>query len=97
MLIKIGNRHYLLLRCLFPLFKVESRKDALCQVWLKLAQWFCEEKFQISSMHFLPNSLSYPFGKGHDPSFEQTNESPSPQDALCQVWLKLPKGFWRIR
>ena len=22
-------------------------------------------------------------------------ESPSPKDALCQVWLKLAQGFWR--
>ena len=22
-------------------------------------------------------------------------ESPSPKDALCQVWLKLAKWFWR--
>ena len=24
-------------------------------------------------------------------------ESPSPKDALCQVWLKLAKWFWRRR
>ena len=24
-------------------------------------------------------------------------ESPSPKDALCQVWLKLAQWFWRRR
>ena len=29
-----------------------SPKDALCQVWLKLAQWFLRRSFFISSMYF---------------------------------------------
>ena len=29
-----------------------SPKDALCQVWLKLAQWFWRRRFYISSMYF---------------------------------------------
>ena len=27
----------------------------------------------------------------------QKFESPSPKDALCQVWLKLAQWFWRRR
>ena len=53
-------------RKLLP-FKFESppSKDALCHVWLKLAQWFVE------SINFTISLLS-PLGEGLGPSFEQT-------------------------
>ena len=38
----------------FHLNKLESLspKDALCQVWLKLAQWFCmEKKMQVWTVY----------------------------------------------
>ena len=78
----------------FHLNKLESTspKDALCQVWLKVAQWFWKRGYYISSMHvcfFITISL----GRGRGPSFVQT-ESPLPKNALCQVWLILAKWFW---
>ena len=128
-----------------------SPKDALCQVWLKLAQWFwrrrffnfvnvfsifrnylplekgwaiyldnlisphplmlCakfgwnwlsgsgEEDFLISSMFF--STISYicnypPLEKGGALHLNKL-KSPSPKDALCQVWLNLTQWFWRRR
>ena len=35
-----------------------------------------------------------PLGKGRAPHLNKL-ESPSPNDALCQVWLKLAQWFWR--
>ena len=38
--------------CLYK-FEYPSTNDTLCQVWLKLAQWFCRKgDFYISSMNF---------------------------------------------
>jgi hypothetical protein len=37
-----------------------------------------------------------PLGKGLSHSFEEKKiEFPSPEDDLCQVWLKLAVWFWR--
>ena len=33
-------------------FESPSPKNALCQVWLKLAKWFLRRRFLISSMYF---------------------------------------------
>jgi hypothetical protein len=38
--------------------------------------------------------LLSPLGDGQPPSFEQFR-IPSPNDDLCQVWLKLAQWFWR--
>ena len=54
-----------------PSFEQTSPKDALCQVWLKLAQWFWRRFFLISSMYFLNYFLFPPLGKRRGPSFEQ--------------------------
>ena len=45
-------------------------KDALCQIWLKLAKWFWRRKFLNNVNVFLLFKLS-PLGKGW-PIFEQT-------------------------
>ena len=74
-----------------------SPKNALCLVWLKLAQWFWRRRFfLILSMYFslFPNYL--PLEKGGALHLKKL-ESPSPKDALCQVWLKLAQWFWRRR
>ena len=47
-------------------------KDALCQVWLKLAQWFWRRFLNFSNVFSLIRDY-LPFGKGRDPSFEQTS------------------------
>ena len=77
--------------------KLESPllKDALYQVWLKLPFGSWEKKF-ISSMYFSLFRYYLPLKKG---VALQSNklESPSPKDALCQVWLKLAQWFLRRR
>ena len=47
-------------------------KDALCQVRLKLAQWFWKRFLNLVSVFSLFRIKLSPIGKGHDPSFEQT-------------------------
>ena len=76
--------------------KSPSPKDALCQVWLKLAQWFLRFwrrflKF-VNVFSLIPYYL--PLEKGvvlHLKKFE----SPSPKEALCQIWLQLDQWFLR--
>ena len=71
-----------------------SPKDALCQVWLKLALWFLRRRF-LKFVHVILLFGNYlPLEKCmalHLNKFE----SPSPKDALCQAWLKLAQWFWR--
>ena len=78
--------------------KLESPlpKDALCQVWLKLAQWFWRRRFFYFVNVFLLFRNYLPFDKGGALHLNKL-ESPSLKDALCQVWLKLVHWFWRIR
>ena len=73
---------------------IPSPKDALCQVWLKLAQWFWKIIFfNLSNVFSLfRNYLPMEKGMAH---LLQKLESPLSKDALCQVWLKLTKWFWR--
>ena len=75
-----------------------STKETLCQVWLKLAQWFysTEEDFLISSMYFGYFCEYRPLEKGRALHLNKL-ESPSPKDALCKIWLKLAQWFWRRR
>ena len=69
-----------------------SPKEALCQVWLNLAQWFWRRRFfLISSIYFHYFVIISPWKRGggfHLNKFE----SPSPKDALCQVWLELAQS-----
>ena len=62
-----------------------SPKDALYQVWLKLAQWFWRRRFLnfINVFSLFRNYL--PLEKGRALHLNKL-ESPSPKDALCQVW-----------
>ena len=78
--------------------KIESPspKDALCQVWLKLAPWFWRRRFlKVVNLSLLfPNYLPFWIGLAlHLNKFE----SPLPWDTLYQVWLKLAPWFWRRR
>ena len=50
----------------------------------------------ISSMFFRYLVIIFPLEKGGALHLNK-RESPSPKDALCQVWLKLAKWFWRRR
>ena len=100
MLIKRRKTHLLLYEKSIVLHsnKLEfpSPKDALCQVWLKLAQWFWRGRFLnfINVFSLFPNKL--PMGKGRALHLNKL-EFPSPKDALCHVWLKLAQWFWRRR
>ena len=71
-----------------------SPKDALCQVWLKLAQWFWRIRFLnvVNVFSLFHNYL--PLEKGWAFHLNKL-ESPSHKDALCQIWLKLAQWFWR--
>ena len=69
-------------------------KDALCQVWLKLAQWFWRRRF----LNILNRNLLFryylPLEKGVALHLNKL-ECLLPKDAWCQVWLKLAQWFWR--
>ena len=77
-------------------FKFQSPKDALCLVWLKLAQWFWRRRFFYFMNIFSLIRNYLPLEKGGTFHLNKL-ESPSPKDALCQVWLKLAQWFWRRR
>ena len=67
--------------------KSSSPKRALCQVWLKLVQWFWRRRF-LNFVSVFSLFRSYlPLGKGGALHLNKL-ESPSPKEALCQVWLK---------
>ena len=65
-----------------------SPKDALCQVWLKLALWFLRRRFLKFVNVFSPFPYYLPLEKGGVLHLNKL-ESPSPKNAVCQVWLKL--------
>ena len=73
-----------------------SPKNALCQVWLKLAQWFWWREFFNFVNVFLLFCNYLPLEKGRALHLNKL-ESPSPKDALWQVWLKLTWWFWGRR
>ena len=83
----------------FHLNKLEfpSPKDDLCQVWLKLAQWFWRRRFLkfINVFSLFRNYL--PLEKSKARLHLKKLESPSPKNAVCQVWLKLAHWFWSRR
>ena len=78
-----------------------SPKDALCQVWLKLAKWFWRRRFFnfVNVFSLFGNYLSLEKGGVLYLNIFNNLESPSPEDedALFQVLLKLAKWFWRRR
>ena len=61
-----------------------SPKDALCQIWLKLAQWFWRRRFfnVVTVFSLFRNYL--PLEKDRALHLNKP-KSPSPKDALCQV------------
>ena len=73
-----------------------SPRDTLCQVWLKLAQWFWRRRFFnfVNVFSLYRNYL--PLEKDGALHLNKL-ESPSSKDSLCQVWLKLPQWLWRRR
>ena len=76
-------------------FIFPSPKDALSQVLLTLAQGFWRRRsfFNFVNVFSLFRN-NIPLEKG-GALYLNKLESPSPMDALCQVWLKLTQWFWR--
>ena len=72
-----------------------SSKDELCQLWLKLAQWFWR-KF-ITFINVFSLFRNYLGLEKSVALYLNKLESPLPKDALCQVWMKLVQLFWRGR
>ena len=73
-----------------------SPKNALCQVSLNLALWLLRRKFLKFVNIFLLFRYYLPLEKGVALHLNKL-ESPSPKDALCQVWMKLTQWFLRGR
>ena len=73
-----------------------SPKEALCEVWLKLARWVWKRRF-LNSVNIFSQFRNYlPSEKGRALRLNKI-ESPSPKDTFCQVWLKFTQWFWRRR
>ena len=71
-----------------------STKDALCLVWLKLAQWLWCRRF-LNFVNVFSLFLKYPPLEKDGALLLNKLEPPSSKDALCQVWLKLAQWFWK--
>ena len=76
-------------------FESPAPKNALCQVWLKLAQWFWRRFLNIFKIVLLFRYY-LPLEKGVTFRLNKF-ESPPLKDALCLVWLKLARWFWMRR
>ena len=75
--------------------KLESPlpKNALCQVWLKLALWFWRRGFFFKFRYCIFSiSLLYPLGKPLNKL-----EFPYYKNSLCHVALEKAQWFWRRR
>ena len=77
-------------------FESPSTRDDLCKVGLKMASWFRRRRFSyfVDVSSLFHNYL--PFEKDGALHLNKL-DSPSPKDAMCLVWLKLAKWFWRRR
>ena len=78
----------------FNLYKLESpsSKDVLCQVWMKLAQWFCRNRFLNIFNIILLFCYYYSLGEGLGPSFLR-NLNPLYRRMLCAMFgLNWPSG-----
>ena len=70
--------------------------DALCQILLKLAQWFWRRRFLNYDNVFLLFRNHPPLEKGRALHLNKLQFS-SPKDDLHKVWLKLTQWFLRRR
>ena len=70
-----------------------SSRDALYQVWLKLANCFSRRFLNFVNV-FLLFCYNFPLKKGVTFHLNKY-EFPVSKDALCQVQLKLAQWFWK--
>ena len=75
---------------------LHATKDALWQVWFKLAHWFWRRIFFNFVNVFLLFCYYIHLEKARTLHLYKL-ESPSSKDASCQVSLKLVQWFWRSR
>ena len=69
---------------------------ALCQIWLKLAQWFLRRR-SLDCVNVFSLLRSYlPLGKGVAVYLNKIESTP-PKDTLCLAWLELVQYFSRKR
>ena len=86
-------RYYLLLEMgvILHLIKLESPspKDALCQVWLKLAQWFWRRFLNFINVILLLRSSLSPIGKLTDFRKWWTTDNRRPENLRWALPLKI--------
>ena len=71
-----------------------SPKDALCQVWLKMAHWFWRRRFsKVANVVFSLCCYYLPLKKCMAPNLNKF-EFPLPKNTLCHVLLKIAHRFW---
>ena len=70
--------------------------NVLCQVWLKLAQWFWNRIFKKNSSIYFRYFVIISLDKGGVLHLNKL-EYPPPMNVLYQVWMKLAHWFWRRR
>ena len=77
-------------------FESPLLKDALCQVWFKLAKGFRRRIFLNILNRNLIFRYNLPLEKCVTLHLNKL-ESRTPKDVLCKVWLKLAQCFWSRR
>ena len=92
------SRNYLLLEPSVTLYLNQSAslspKDALCQVWLKLARWFWRRRF-VNFVNVVSLFRNYLPLEPCTTLYLNKLESLSPKNTLCHVLLKLAQWSWR--
>ena len=69
--------------------EIPSPRNTMCQVWLKMSQWFWTRRLlKVLNNVFLLFCNYLHFEKGVTLHLNKP-ELYSPKDALCQVWLKM--------
>ena len=78
----------------FLKLKISLTRDVLCQDWLReFGQMVLEKKIFRLVTTIQPFRYYLPSGKGR--ALHLNKLEFSPKDALCHVWLKLARWFWR--
>ena len=78
----------------FIIFELSLPKDNLCQVLLKLAEWFLSRRFLKVVNVISLCSYNLPLEKYMALKLNKF-EFTLPKNTLCHVWLILAKRFWR--